>query len=76
MKDNINPSHYLSGKIECIDAIESALSPEEFKGFLRGNVLKYNWRCMQKNGIEDLKKAQWYEERLIKTLENVYPPIS
>jgi hypothetical protein len=68
-KDNINPSHY-AGKIECIDAIESALSPEEFKGFLRGNVLKYNWRCMQKNGVEDLKKAQWYEDRLIKTLEN------
>jgi hypothetical protein len=69
-KDNINPSHYTSGKIECIDAIESALSPEEFRGFLRGNVLKYNWRAMQKNGVEDLKKAIWYEERLIKTLEN------
>lgn len=69
-KDPINPSHY-AGKIECIDAIESALSPEEFKGFLRGNVIKYNWRCMQKNGVEDLKKAIWYEERLIKTLENV-----
>lgn len=70
-KDPVNPSHYSSGKIECIDAIESALSPEEFKGFLRGNVLKYNWRCMQKNGVEDLKKAQWYLNRLIKTLENV-----
>lgn len=69
-KDPINPTHY-AGKIECIDAIESALSPEEFKGFLRGNVLKYNWRCMQKNGVEDLKKAQWYLDRLIKTLENV-----
>ena len=70
LKDNINPSHYSSGKIECIDAIESALSPEEFRGFLRGNVLKYNWRCMQKNGDEDLKKSQWYLDRLIKTLEN------
>lgn len=70
LKNNINPSHYSSGKIECIDAIESALSPEEFKGFLRGNIIKYNWRCMKKNGVEDLKKAQWYLNRLIKTLEN------
>ena len=70
LKDNINPSHY-AGKIECIDAIESALSPEEFKGFLRGNIIKYNWRCMQKNGAEDLKKSQWYLDRLIKTLEDV-----
>lgn len=69
-KDNINPSHYRNGKVECIDALESALSPEEFRGFLRGNVLKYNWRCMQKNGDEDLKKSQWYLDRLIKTLEN------
>lgn len=70
-KDPINPSHYTSSKIECIDAIESALSPEEFKGFLRGNIIKYNWRCMQKNGAEDLKKSQWYLDRLIKTLEDV-----
>ena len=69
-KDNINPSHYSSGKIECIDAIESALSPEEFRGFLRGNIIKYNWRCMQKNGVEDLKKSMWYLDRLIRTLEN------
>lgn len=69
-KDPVNPSHYTSSKIECIDAIESALSPEEFRGFLRGNIIKYNWRCMQKNGVEDLKKSQWYLERLIKTLEN------
>lgn len=70
-KDPVNPSHYTSSKIECIDAIESALSPEEFKGFLRGNIIKYNWRCMQKNGAEDLKKSMWYLDRLIKTLENV-----
>ena len=69
-KDPVNPSHYTSSKIECIDAIESALSPEEFKGFLRGNIIKYNWRCMQKNGAEDLKKSMWYLDRLIKTLEN------
>lgn len=70
-KDPVNPSHYISNGMECIDAIRHALSPEEFRGFLRGNIIKYNWRCMQKNGVEDLKKAQWYLDRLIKTLENV-----
>ena len=75
LKDPVNPSHY-AGKIECIDAIESALSPEEFRGFLRGNIIKYNWRCMQKNGVEDLKKASWYLDRLIKTLENENPSVA
>lgn len=67
MKDNVNhPSHYTTGKVECIDGIESSLTPEEFRGFLKGNVLKYVWREKGKNNLEDLKKAQWYLERLIK----------
>lgn len=65
MENNpINPSHYKS-QIECIDAIKSALSPDEFRGFLKGNILKYVWRESQKNGLEDLKKAQWYLEKMI-----------
>jgi hypothetical protein len=64
--DNVNnPQHYRQGKVECIDAIESALGPEQFKGYLRGNLLKYLWRAEHKNGLEDLKKAQWYLNRLI-----------
>jgi len=63
--DPVNsPSHYTSGSIECIDAIESMLTKEEFTGFLRGNILKYQWRYKQKNGAEDLKKAQWYFDKL------------
>lgn len=59
-----HPAHY-QGEIECIDAIKAALSAEEFTGFVKGNILKYVWRESQKNGLEDLKKAQWYLERLI-----------
>lgn len=66
--NEINPSHY-QGNIECIEAIASALSPEEFKGFLKGNILKYIWRESQKNGLTDLKKAQWYLEKLIDLYE-------
>jgi predicted transcriptional regulator len=64
-KETVNsPAHYNSGYVECIDAIESMLTKEEFIGFLRGNILKYQWRYKQKNGAEDLKKAQWYFDKL------------
>ena len=65
--DYINsPPHYNNnpGMIECIDAIQAMLSPEEYVGYLRGNSLKYRWRFRYKNGVEDLKKAKWYENRL------------
>jgi len=65
-----HPSHYNQGKIECIDAIEASMSKEEFIGFLRGNSFKYRWRFRGKNGIEDLKKAAWYEDKLLQLLEN------
>ena len=65
-KDAVNnPSHYASGGIECIDAMQAMLTREEFIGYLRGNIFKYQWRYKLKNGIEDLKKAQWYANRLI-----------
>jgi hypothetical protein len=66
MHDPINPSHYTDGNgVECIEAIESSMSTEEFKGFLKGNMMKYVWRYDKKNGLEDLYKAKWYLERLI-----------
>ena len=65
--DPVNsPSHYASGGIECIDAMQAMLSREEFIGYLRGNIFKYQWRYKLKNGVEDLEKAQWYANRLIK----------
>ena len=70
MSDSVNrPAHYNNGPVECIEAIESMLSSEEYIGYLRGNSLKYRWRFRYKNGIEDLRKARWYEERLIKFME-------
>ena len=66
MSDPINsPSHYTQGDIEAIDAIEAHLTPEEFRGYLKGNIAKYMWRCSYKNGIEDVYKASWYLARLI-----------
>ena len=63
--DTINqPAHYTSGSIECIDAIRAALTPEEFRGFCKGNVIKYTWRERLKGGDESLKKAEWYLKRL------------
>ena len=63
--DKINPSHYKS-KIECIDAIESATHQKDgFEAYLVGNIIKYVWRYNNKNGVEDLLKAQWYLNKLI-----------
>lgn len=73
MKDDVvnNPKHYNQGLIECIDAIQAMLSPEEFVGYLRGNSLKYRWRFRYKNGLEDLEKAEWYEKRLKKAVQKL-----
>ena len=68
-KDNINPDHYRTGGIELIDVLEAKLGEQGFKGFLAGNVLKYVVRYDKKNGIEDLKKALWYLNKLIGTVE-------
>ena len=67
--DTINPSHYKQGDVECIDAIKAATG-DGFTGYLTGNVLKYVWRWKLKNGIEDLRKALWYLERLIGELDD------
>ena len=64
-----SPPHYNNGDIECIDAIKESMTPEAFKGYLKGNIQKYIWRYENKKGVEDLKKAQWYLNRLIKTIE-------
>ena len=67
--DPVNhPSHY-AGKVECIDCIESAVSGlDGFHGFCAGNAIKYIFRFSHKNGIEDLRKAEWYIDRLIKAI--------
>lgn len=64
-----HPHHYTHGSIETIDYMESCLTPEEFCGGCKMNVLKYVSREKHKNKLEDLKKAQWYLNRLIAYLE-------
>ena len=59
------PLHYAAGSVECIDAIEAQMTPEEFRGYLKGNVVKYLWRERKKGGKESLKKAKWYLNKLI-----------
>lgn len=61
-----NPKHYTFGFVECLDAIESALTPEEFRGFLKGQIIKYTWRCDNKGkALEDNLKGMFYLDRLI-----------
>ena len=63
--DMVNhPPHYNQHGIECIDAIQ-ACTGDGFKYYLQGNILKYLWRYDYKNGVEDLKKAHWYLNKLI-----------
>ena len=60
-----NPDHYNTGNIECIDAIEESMSSVAFKGYLKGNCMKYLWRYDYKGKqVEDLKKAGWYLQKL------------
>ena len=71
--DMVNhPSHYTQGGIECIDALKAAtVSKTGIEAVCTANAIKYLWRYEEKNGIEDVKKARWYIDRLIKELENV-----
>jgi len=64
MADTINPDHYKGGGIETIDYLRAKLTPEEFRGFLKGNAMKYLSRANAKGGEEDYKKAAWYTSML------------
>ena len=65
-EDNVcNPEHYNTGNIECIEAIEESMSSVAYKGYLKGNCMKYLWRYDYKGKqVEDLQKCQWYLARL------------
>lgn len=69
--DPVNhPAHYTKGKVECIDAIEAAVSDlNGMEAFLTGQVIKYSYRYKDKGGSEDLRKAEWYLRRLIRIVE-------
>ena len=68
-EDMVNhPPHYNKAGIETIDAIK-AMTDGGFEYYLQGNIMKYLWRYRYKNGVEDLKKAQWYLTELIDVVE-------
>jgi hypothetical protein len=61
-----HPSHYTKGKVECIDAIDSAVTGlEGVEAAYTANIIKYTYRWKDKGGVEDLRKARWYLDRLI-----------
>lgn len=70
---SINPSHYRKGKVECYEAIDTAITGLiGFDAFCTGQVIKYMWRWKNKhprNPVEDLKKANWYLQKLIEKYE-------
>ena len=69
MQDMVNhPPHYNKYGVECIEAIKSATG-EGFEYYLQGNILKYLWRYRYKNGVEDLKKANWYLELMMEVVD-------
>jgi len=60
------PDHYNKGAVEAIEAIKASMPESEFRGYLKGNALKYLWRYDYKGKpVEDLRKCRWYIERLI-----------
>jgi aspartyl/asparaginyl beta-hydroxylase (cupin superfamily) len=63
--DKINPDYYKNKTIETIEVIKNELTSDEFRGYLKGQIFKYLARHRLKNGIEDLKKAQWYMNYLV-----------
>ena len=65
MNDNVNhPNHYNQGNIDVIEALYQALPFEQFRGFMKGNIIKYTVRYENKNKLEDLEKAKVYLNRL------------
>lgn len=76
MSDPVNhPSHYTSGSIECIDAIDAAVAQlSGSDAFLTAQCIKYLWRWkLKENPVQDLKKCRWYLDRLIQQSE-AHPP--
>lgn len=68
-QDMVNsPSHYTRGEIDCIEALKASMTKEQFLGHLKATAIAYLWRYDLKNGVEDVKKAKWYIERMVKEL--------
>jgi hypothetical protein len=69
-EDVVNhPSHYETGKFECIDVMQEVFGKEAVQNFCMCNAFKYIYRTKRKNGLEDVKKAQWYINKYIELEE-------
>ena len=69
--ENVNhPSHYETGKFECIDVMIETQGIEETKNFCVCNAFKYIYRHNMKNGEEDLRKAKWYLDKYMELIDN------
>lgn len=67
----MKPDHYNNGAIEAIEAIKASMPENEFRGYLKGNALKYLWRYDYKGKpVEDLRKCKWYVDRLIQEVNS------
>ena len=73
MNDPINPKHYKHLPAEAIDIIMAAIerAPTNAAAFHQGQVLKYLLRCWEKKGIEDLRKAKWYLDRMVDSFDDL-----
>lgn len=70
MTDIVNhPGHYETGRFECIEVMQEIYGTDAVKQFCICNAFKYLYRCKRKNGLEDLKKAQWYINKIVELEE-------
>lgn len=68
-KKQVGGEHYRSKTIQPWDAMEAWMTTEEFVGFLRGNAIKYIARAPDKGGLDDIRKAVHYLEKLLEVGE-------
>jgi hypothetical protein len=71
MSDLVNsPEHYCKGGIECIDAVDAAICDLSGRNaHYTASAIQYLWRWKSKDGVRDLRKARWFIDRLIQTLD-------
>ena len=68
-----HPPHYTQGGVECIEAIRAALTADEYRGYLKGQIFKYGWRERHKNRLQDIRKLSWYASELERHLLETLP---
>ena len=68
--DNVTkPRHYAVGGLECIEVMRAVFGDEKVMAFCQLNAFKYVWRSDRKNGLEDVKKAEWYMGKYVELKE-------